>query len=63
MIAQHRSRYLGALVGALVFLSVAPAWAGPNPPADIQFTGEVRDDGFGRIRRRGSIEATNGSGR
>jgi len=48
MIAQHRSRCLGALVGALVFLSVAPAWAGPNPPADIQFTGEVRDDGFGR---------------
>jgi hypothetical protein len=48
MTHHHPRRCLGALVVALVFLTVGLAWAGPNPPADIQFTGEVRDDGFGR---------------
>src|SRR6266508_549238 len=61
MIAPHRSRgFVAAVVVALVFLTVAPASAGPSPPADIQLTGEVRADGFGR-----SVEAAgdvNGDG-
>ncbi len=32
----------------MLLLAAAPVWAQPDPPADIEITGEVRDDGFGR---------------
>jgi hypothetical protein len=36
------------LVLATLSWGATPAWAGVDPPADVQITGEARDDGFGR---------------
>lgn len=37
-----------AVAICLMLLAATAAWAGVDPPADVQITGEVRDDGFGR---------------
>jgi hypothetical protein len=45
---RRRRRAAWALALAVLLLAATPAWAQTHPPADIEITGEVRDDGFGR---------------